>query len=118
MEDQKIVTLTSDKDVLITHRNAFQKTLLDNILDLKRHEYIKTIKPDYQRKNQQGKYEDINDLIEQYKKQAANAKSYVEIIDALLAKETEGTLATEWSEISEEEKEENKESGPKVESDK
>lgn len=100
-EKNTIVTITPDKDVLIKHRNNFQKTLLDNILDLRRHEFIKTIKPDYQRKNQQGKYEDIDELISAYKKGAANAKSYVDIIDGLLAMEAEGKLVEAWAEISE-----------------
>ena len=101
-EEKKEVTITEDKEVLIFHRNKFQKTLIDNILDLRRHEYIKTIKPDYQRKSEQGKYIDVDDLIEGYKKGAANAKSYVAVIDELLAMDTTGTLSEAWREISEE----------------
>lgn len=106
--EEKTITLTADKDVLITHRNAFQKTLLDNILDLRRHEYIKTVKPDYQRKNQQGKYIGIDELIEDYKKGAANAKSYVDIIDELLEMDNDGKLSEAWAGIGESKEEEAK----------
>ena len=99
MSEEK--TITSDKEVLIAHRNKFQKTLLDNILDLRRHEYVKTIKPDFQRVNQQGKYIGIDELIEDYKKGAANAKSYVGIIDEMLSMDTAGNLPEAWADISE-----------------
>ena len=99
MSEEK--TITSDKEVLIAHRNKFQKTLLDNILDLRRHEYVKTIKPDFQRVNQQGKYIGVDELIEDYKKGAANAKSYVGIIDEMLRMDTAGNLPEAWADISE-----------------
>ena len=110
MSEEK--TITSDKEVLIAHRNKFQKTLLDNILDLRRHEYIKTIKPDFQRANQQGKYEGIDELIDNYKSGAANAKSYVKIIDELLAMDNAGNLSEAWADISETTDEEEKDESP------
>lgn len=112
MSEEK--TITSDKEVLIAHRNKFQKTLLDNILDLRRHEYVKTIKPDFQRANQQGKYIGVDELIKDYKKGAANAKSYVGIIDEMLRMDTAGNLPEAWADISETPKvEETEDDAPK-----
>lgn len=99
-ENKKEVVLTPNKDVLITHRNSFQKQLLENILDLKRHQAIKKQDPNFQRQNPQTqKYIGIDELIENYRKAAVNALSYVETIDELLAAEDQGTLATAWADI-------------------
>ncbi len=98
--ETKEVLLTPDKDVLTGHRNNFQKQLIETVLDLKRHERIKKEDPTYQRQNTQtGKYTGINEMIENYRKAAVNAKAYVEIIDELLAIDEQGILQTAWEDI-------------------
>lgn len=94
------VTITPDRDVLIKHRNNFQKQVLDNVLDLRRHEQIKAKDPNYQRQDpQSGKYIGIDELISNYRKAGENARSYVELIDELLQMEEKGTLAECWAEL-------------------
>jgi hypothetical protein len=100
MSDTKTIEKRSDKDILMEHRNNFQKQLMDNLLDLRRHEAIKAIDPNYQRQNpQSGKYTSIDELIENYRKAAANAKSYVQIIDDFLQKDESGSLSSEWENV-------------------
>lgn len=99
MEDKKEVTMTPAKDVLIGQRNSFQKQLIDNILDLKRHIEIQTEDPKYQRPTQQGRYVGIDEIVDNYRTAAANAKAYVEIIDELLEAESKGTLSEAWENV-------------------
>ena len=108
MSEEKTIIKT-DQEVLNEHRNRFQGNLIAVILDLKRYRFIKTIKPDFQKQDQQGKYVGIDELIEDCEKKASNAKSYVGIIDELLAMDNAGNLSEAWADISEttnEEKEE------------
>ena len=105
MSEEKTIIKT-DEEMLNEHRNRFQGNLIAVTLDLKRYRFIKTIDPKFQKQDQQGKYVSIDDLIEECEKKAANAKSYVGIIDELLAMETAGNLSEAWSDISEVSKEE------------
>jgi len=100
MSEEKTIIKT-DQEMLAEHRNQFQGNLIAVTLDLKRYRFIKTIKPDFQKQDQQGKYVGIDELIENCEKKAANAKSYVGIIDELLTMEAAGNLAEAWADISE-----------------
>lgn len=105
MSGIKTVEIVADKEVIIRHRNDFQKSLLDNILDLKRYQIVKEINPEYHKpRNPQladsepnRKY--VDEMIDDCRKSAANAKSYVEICDELLKADEAGTLAEAWAEI-------------------
>ena len=66
-----------DKEVLIGHRNSFRATLIAATLNVKRYRFIKTIKPDFQKQDKQGKYVGIDELIEDDERKAANAKSLI-----------------------------------------
>lgn len=90
--ETKEITLTPDKEVLLNHRNDFQKQYIDNVLDLQRHNVIREKDPKYQRQAQNGQYVGIEELIEKYRNAAANALSYVTIIDGLLKADEAGTL--------------------------
>ena len=100
MSEEKTIIKTNE-EMLTEHRNRFQGNLIAVTLDLKRYRFIKTIKPDFQKQDQQGKYVSIDDLIEDCEKKAANAKSYVGIIDELLVMEAAGNLSEAWADISE-----------------
>lgn len=89
------VSLTPDKDVLTAQRNTFQKQVLDNTLDLKRHIEIKRVTPDYVREQQQGKDVPIDTLIESYTKALDNAINYVALIDGLLKADAAEKLEAE-----------------------
>ncbi len=108
-EETKTVELTKDKEVLIVHRNNFRKALINSTLDLLRHEQMQKIDPKYQRKDQSGKYIGINELIEEYKKSASNAKSYVEIVDELLKMDQADGLDSLFNNFSEKTEEKTKE---------
>ena len=105
MSEEKTIIKTNE-EMLIEHRNRFQGNLIAVTLDLKRYRFIKTIKPKFQKQDQQGKYVSIDELIEDCEKKAANAKSYVGIIDELLTMEAAGNLSEAWADISEVSKEE------------
>ena len=109
-EEKTTVTIKEDKEVLIGHRNSFRATLIAATLNVKRYRFIKTIKPDFQKQDQQGKYVGIDELIEDDERKAANAKSYVGIIDELLAMDEAGNLSEAWADISETTEEEKDES--------
>lgn len=86
MEDKDLIKQRPIKDILVGHRNTFQKTMVDNILDLQRHIVIQKENKNYQRQDQQtGKFIDIETMISDYRKAYNNAKSYIEIIDTVLA---------------------------------
>lgn len=109
-EEKTTVTIKEDKEVLIGHRNSFRATLIAATLNVKRYRFIKTIKPDFQKQDKQGKYVGIDELIEDDERKAANAKSYVGIIDELLAMDEAGNLSEAWADISETTEEEKDES--------
>lgn len=92
MSEELQVTLTPDKDMLVAQRNTFQKQVLDNTLDLRRHLQIQKVDPNYVREQQQGKDVPIAKLIENYTKGLVNAIEYVGIIDELLKADGEQTL--------------------------
>jgi len=100
--EEKTIELTKDRDTLIGHRNNFQASLIGNILDMLRYEKIKELNPEQQIKNQQtGKFVSVDELIEEKRKGARNARSYVEIIDELLGLDADGKLPEVWAEFSE-----------------
>ncbi len=94
------VKLTPNIELLTAQRNSFQKQLIDNILDYRRHLKIMHIEPNYQRQNTQtGKFTTIDELVNSYRKASLNAKDYVEIIDELLKADKEGKLSEAWSNL-------------------
>ena len=113
MSEEKTIIKT-DKETLTEYHNQFQGNLIAITLDLKRYRIVKTVDPDFQKQDKQGRYHTVDDLIEECEKKAANAKSYVGIVDELLAMDEAGNLPEAWADISEVSKEEeSKDDAPK-----
>ena len=108
MSEEKTIIKT-DKETLTEYHNQFQGNLIAITLDLKRYRIVKTVDPDFQKQDKQGRYSTIDELIEECEKKAANAKSYVGIVDELLAMDEAGNLSEAWADISEVSKEEKEE---------
>ena len=108
MSEEKTI-IKADKETLTEYHNQFQGNLIAITLDLKRYRIVKTVDPDFQKQDKQGRYSTIDELIEECEKKAANAKSYVGIVDELLAMDEAGNLSEAWADISEVSKEEKEE---------
>ena len=108
MSEEKTIIKT-DKETLTEYHNQFQGNLIAITLDLKRYRIVKTVDPDFQKEDKQGRFHTVDDLIEECEKKAANAKSYVGIVDELLAMDEAGNLSEAWADISEVSKEEKEE---------
>ena len=98
MSEEKTIIKT-DKETLTEYHNQFQGNLIAITLDLKRYRIVKTVDPDFQKQDKQGRYHTVDDLIEECEKKAANAKSYVGIVDELLAMDEAGNLSEAWADI-------------------
>lgn len=93
MSEETTVVKKTDNEFLIAHLNNFKKQVIDFALDLKRHIDLKEVNPNYQKPNQQtGKFQTVDELIEQYREGLKNAQNYVANIEALLKADEEGKL--------------------------
>ena len=99
-EEKKEVEIVTNKELLTNQLNAFNKQLIDNVLDYRRHLQIMSVDPSYQRQNKQtGQFVNIDELVDSYRKAALNAREYVTVINELLKADTEGKLAESWSQL-------------------
>lgn len=98
MDEKKEVEIVPNKELLTNQLNAFNKQLIDNVLDYRRHLQIMSVDPSHQRQNPQtGKFVGIEELVDNYRRAALNAREYVTVINELLKADTDGTLAETWS---------------------